>query len=78
MLSDQCFLPVHHCEEGLSHYGYLYDVNVQVLPTSESVIIDTLNESASRLVPMALRCTARPGHHTDYSDTEYLGQAPAC
>ncbi|KAK7927176.1 hypothetical protein PG985_004174 [Apiospora marii] len=50
MHSDQCFLPVHHCEEGLSRYGYLYDVNVQVLPTSESVIIDTLNEPASRVL----------------------------
>ncbi|KAK8060302.1 hypothetical protein PG996_010232 [Apiospora saccharicola] len=50
MHSDQCFLPVHHCEEGLSRYGYLYDVNVQVLPTSESVIIDTVNEPASRVL----------------------------
>lgn len=50
MHSNQCFLPVHHCEEGLSRYGHLYDVDVQVFPTSESVIVDVLNEPTSRLV----------------------------
>lgn len=53
MHSNQCFLPVHHCEEGLSRYGYLYDIDVEMLPTSESVIIDVLNEPASRLVAEA-------------------------
>ncbi|KAK8080540.1 hypothetical protein PG997_008358 [Apiospora hydei] len=47
---NQCFLPVHHCEEGLSRYGYLYDIDIQVLPTAESVIIDVLNEPTSRVL----------------------------
>ncbi|KAK7956214.1 uncharacterized protein PG986_005436 [Apiospora aurea] len=47
---NQSFLPVHHCEEGLSRYGYLYDIDIQVLPTVESVIIDVLNEPTSRVL----------------------------
>ncbi|KAK6828039.1 hypothetical protein PG987_011380 [Apiospora arundinis] len=50
MHSNQCFLPVHHCEEGLSRYGHLYDIEVQVFPTSESVIVDVLNEPTSRVL----------------------------
>ncbi|KAK8106044.1 hypothetical protein PG999_009403 [Apiospora kogelbergensis] len=50
MHSNQCFLPVHHCEEGLSRYGHLYDIEVQVHPTSESVIIDVVNEPVSRVL----------------------------
>lgn len=41
------FLPVRHYESGLSRYGYLYDVEVEVLPASESVVIEVLYDKAT-------------------------------
>ncbi|ORY63166.1 uncharacterized protein BCR38DRAFT_410123 [Pseudomassariella vexata] len=46
--SGQCFLPVHHCEAGLSRYGYLYDVTVEIFPRAESVIVDLVNDGSTR------------------------------
>ncbi|KAI1633410.1 hypothetical protein F4809DRAFT_28594 [Biscogniauxia mediterranea] len=40
-----CFMPVHHGGAGLSRYGYLYDIKVEVLPTTQTSIIDLVNDN---------------------------------
>ncbi|KAI1503927.1 hypothetical protein F5X99DRAFT_80420 [Biscogniauxia marginata] len=46
-----CFMPVHHGGAGLSRYGYLYDIRVDVLPTTQTSIIDLVDiNSAPRIL----------------------------
>ncbi|KAI0132522.1 hypothetical protein BJ170DRAFT_251449 [Xylariales sp. AK1849] len=48
--SNRCFLPVHHGEEGLSRYGYLYNVRVEILPSKESAIVELCNDGALSVI----------------------------
>lgn len=47
MHQTHSFQPVRHYESGNSRYGYLYDVEVEVLPTSENAIIEVLYDKAT-------------------------------
>ncbi|KAI1083502.1 hypothetical protein F5B20DRAFT_407936 [Whalleya microplaca] len=44
------FMPVHYCEAGLSRYGFLYDIRVDVLPTAHSTVIDVIEDTAPRTI----------------------------
>ncbi|KAL7627536.1 hypothetical protein AAE478_001729 [Parahypoxylon ruwenzoriense] len=48
--SQPPFIPVHHCDAGLSRYGYLYDIKVDILPTTESSVVDLIGDTAIRTV----------------------------
>lgn len=47
------FMPVHSCDSGLSRYGYLYDISVDILPTVGGSIVDLVGNTTIR--------TVRPG-----------------
>ncbi|RYO81987.1 hypothetical protein DL766_007251 [Monosporascus sp. MC13-8B] len=38
------FMPVHHGGGGLSRYGYLYDIKIDVLPTAHSSVTDIIDD----------------------------------
>ena len=45
---DSLFMPVHHGGAGLSRYGYLYDLRVDVLPMGHSSIADIIDDDIPR------------------------------
>lgn len=46
--SNNLFMPVHHSGAGLSRYGYLYDINIDILPTAHSSILEVIDYGTSR------------------------------
>ncbi|KAI0022684.1 hypothetical protein F4780DRAFT_162040 [Xylariomycetidae sp. FL0641] len=44
-------MSVHHGGAGLSRYGYLYEVRVDVSPTAQSSIIDLIDDHTMRITP---------------------------
>ncbi|KAI1142310.1 hypothetical protein F5Y05DRAFT_221712 [Hypoxylon sp. FL0543] len=44
------FLPASHCDAGLSGYGYLYDIRVDILPTAEGNVIDLIGDTTIRTI----------------------------
>ncbi|KAI1470734.1 uncharacterized protein F4812DRAFT_456746 [Daldinia caldariorum] len=49
--TDQApFIPVHHCDIGLSRYGYLYNIRVDVLPVAEGSVIDLIGDTMIRTI----------------------------
>ncbi|XXG98547.1 hypothetical protein Hte_004872 [Hypoxylon texense] len=63
------FIPAHHCDPGLSRYGYLYNIRVEVLPTVGNTVIDligdttisTISPGSSLLVLACIRLGALKG-----------------
>ncbi|RYP32364.1 hypothetical protein DL767_005229 [Monosporascus sp. MG133] len=45
------FMPVHHGGGGLSRYGYLYDIKIEVLPTAHSSVIDIIDDGIRMISP---------------------------
>ncbi|RYP79063.1 hypothetical protein DL771_000041 [Monosporascus sp. 5C6A] len=45
------FMPVHHGGGGLSRYGYLYDIKIDVLPTTHSSITDIIDDGTRMISP---------------------------
>ncbi|KAI1481539.1 hypothetical protein F4774DRAFT_35329 [Daldinia eschscholtzii] len=49
--TDQApFMPVHHCDIGLSRYGYLYNIKVDISPAAEGSIIDLIGDTTIRTI----------------------------
>ncbi|KAI1461367.1 hypothetical protein F4805DRAFT_280017 [Annulohypoxylon moriforme] len=49
--ADQApFLPAHHGDTGLSRYGYLYNIRVDILPTAEGIVIDLVGDTLIRTI----------------------------
>ncbi len=46
--TNNFLVPVHHGGGGLSRYGYLYDMKVDILPTEHSSITDIIDDDTSR------------------------------
>ena len=46
--ADSLFMPVHHGGVGISRYGYLYDLKIDVLPTDHSSVTDIIDDDISR------------------------------
>ncbi|KAI2782019.1 hypothetical protein F4815DRAFT_443935 [Daldinia loculata] len=42
------FTPVHHYDIGLSRYGYLYNIRIDVLPVAEGSIVDLIGDTTIR------------------------------
>ncbi|KAI0387695.1 hypothetical protein F5Y04DRAFT_9911 [Hypomontagnella monticulosa] len=49
-LGEAPFMPVNHCDTGLSRYGFLYNVNVEVLPTVGGSVFDLIGNAAIRTI----------------------------
>ncbi|KAI5919900.1 hypothetical protein F4810DRAFT_464649 [Camillea tinctor] len=50
-VNGTCYMPVNHGGAGLSRYGYLYDMKVDVLPTAQTSIIDLVDDNdAPRII----------------------------
>ncbi|RYP77743.1 hypothetical protein DL770_007027 [Monosporascus sp. CRB-9-2] len=45
------FMPVHHGGGGLSRYGYLYDIKIDVLPTAHSSVTDIIEDGTRMISP---------------------------
>ncbi|RYP61211.1 hypothetical protein DL769_007805 [Monosporascus sp. CRB-8-3] len=45
------FMPVHHGGGGLSRYGYLYDIKIDVLPTAHSSVTDIIDDGTRMIRP---------------------------
>ncbi|RYP11029.1 hypothetical protein DL765_007905 [Monosporascus sp. GIB2] len=45
------FMPVHHGGGGLSRYGYLYDIKIDVLPTARSSVTDIIDDDTRIISP---------------------------
>ncbi|KAI0171866.1 hypothetical protein GGR52DRAFT_445065 [Hypoxylon sp. FL1284] len=39
------FIPAHHCDPGLSRYGYLYNIRVDILPTVGNSVVDVIGDT---------------------------------
>ncbi|KAI0899705.1 hypothetical protein F4806DRAFT_505898 [Annulohypoxylon nitens] len=49
--TDQApFLPAHHGDTGLSRYGYLYNVKVDIFPATEGSVIDLIGDTLIRTI----------------------------
>ncbi|KAI1386367.1 uncharacterized protein F4822DRAFT_314167 [Hypoxylon trugodes] len=76
------FIPVRHCDARSSRYGYLYNINVDVLPTTGGNIIDligdttigTINPGSSTLILACIRLSASQIRNSNISsrDSESL------
>ncbi|KAI1095862.1 hypothetical protein F5B19DRAFT_270747 [Rostrohypoxylon terebratum] len=44
------FLPAHHGDNGLSRYGYLYNVRVDILPAAEGSVVDLIGDTLIRTI----------------------------
>ncbi|RYO95529.1 hypothetical protein DL764_007689 [Monosporascus ibericus] len=45
------FMPVHHGGGGLSRYGYIYDIKIDVLPTAHSSVTDIIDDGTRMICP---------------------------
>ncbi|KAI1377789.1 hypothetical protein F4677DRAFT_47606 [Hypoxylon crocopeplum] len=45
------FIPTYHCDVSLSRYGYLYNIKVDILPTTDSGIIDIIGDTERIISP---------------------------
>ncbi|KAI1210874.1 uncharacterized protein F4807DRAFT_420703 [Annulohypoxylon truncatum] len=44
------FLPTHRSDTGLSRYGYLYNIKVDILPATEGSVIDLIGDTVIRTI----------------------------
>ncbi|KAI8963823.1 hypothetical protein F5Y11DRAFT_131038 [Daldinia sp. FL1419] len=44
------FIPVHHCDIGLSRYGYLYSIKVDILPVEGGSLVDLIGDTEIRTI----------------------------